>query len=236
MNFLNWLKNFFRKRESLTEVKSELEEIEWQIKIEKQEQEIQKERKEDKIKLLEKRKRELQNKKETIEIKKTKNQFQDLVDNIEPNRDFIIKSQEDNLPQVKDYEDWVGYIFKGITFIFCKEGYGLFKDNFYKHKKYYNIIIDNGYLARQHKEQDFIQYFHKWFIDDEVRKFAEVNKCPIGEIHVHHIDLTTTNNKKENLKVMTIEEHKNLHFRLKARKKFIGTDKEFEEWYATKNK
>jgi len=229
MNFFNWLKNLFRKKEPLIKIGPELEEIEWQGKINKQEREIQKEREDDKIRLLEKRK-------ETIEVKKTKSQFQDLVDNIEPNRESIIKSQKNDIPELRNYDDKVEYVFKGITFIFCKEGYRLFENDFYKHKKYYNIIIDNGYLAREHKEQDFVKHFHKWFMDDEVRKFAEVNKCPIREIHVHHIDLTTTNNKKENLKVMTIEEHKNLHFKLKARKKFIGTDKEFEEWYSKINK
>ena len=150
MNFFNWLKNLFRKKEPLIKIGPELEEIEWQGKINKQEREIQKEREDDKIRLLEKRK-------ETIEVKKTKSQFQDLVDNIESNRESIVKSQEENLPQVKGYGDRVEYLLKGVTFIFCKEGYRLFEDDFYKHKKYYDIIIDNDYLARQHKERNFIQ-------------------------------------------------------------------------------
>ena len=60
-----------------------------------------------------------------------------------------------------------------------------------------------------------------------VEDFVKANKCSSDDVHVHHIDLTTTNNKKENLKVMTIEQHKKLHLRLK----FDGTEKEFEEWY-----
>jgi hypothetical protein len=56
------------------------------------------------------------------------------------------------------------------------------------------------------------------------------NNCKEDEVHVHHKDLTTTNNKRKNLKVMFIDDHKKLHIR----EKFDESDKEFEEWYDKK--
>jgi len=219
---LNFLKRlFFREEEIL--VKSEIEEYE-----NKEDNLInywEKERKEDEIKLLEKRKGELQNKKETIEIKKINSQFQDLVDNIEPNRKSIIKFQENNLPKVKEFNDKVEYTFKGITFIFCKEGYRLFNEEF--NDKYHHIIINKGYLSREHNGHDYpycldIKEFHRWFMRDEVKKLANELECSEKDIHVHHKNEKKWDNTLNNLEIL----HKDNH----AKKHGFDIWLNFEEW------
>ena len=139
--------------------------------------------------------------------------FKNLLENLEKNRSSIIKSLEENKPKTEEYEDRVEYTLKGAKFIFCKEGYKLFQEEF--KNKNYDIFVSDGYLARQHKKTESIDYFHRWFMKDEAEEFAEANGCSVEDVHVHHIDLTATNNKRENLKAMAAEEYSKLTQNLK---------------------
>lgn len=217
-----WFRNFFRKKESKIEDKIELNYLCTNCG-----RKIKHEGRCLSCNLVEKRKREGQIKKELVPERKSP--FKILIDNIEPNRELIIKEQEAKIPKVKEYDDKIKYIFNGITFIFCKEGYNLFEEKF--KNSYYTIFIDDGYLARQHNITLFTEHFHRWIMDEEVERLAEELVSSKKDIHVHHKSGVYDKNGKydnrlDNLEVLYKDNH--------AQRHGFDTWEEFQEW-RTKN-
>lgn len=160
--------------------------------------------------------------------KDKKSQFKEMVDNLENNRAKIMKEKEDAKPKIEKDGETIKFKFRNKTFLFDQEGYDLFQEEFSKPN--YSIKIEKGYLSRENKQTGGIKAFHRWLMQKEVESFCMDNDCKEEEVQVHHLDLTTTNNKRENLKVMLIEDHHKLH----VREKFDGSDEEFEFWYENK--
>ena len=160
--------------------------------------------------------------------------FQELIKNIEKNRKSLILEKEKREKirrerkkkfskkveiNVDIFDDRVEYFFGDILFIFDPEGYDLFEEKFntfrskiivYKGKK------DNseGYLSKLIPGLHKPLGFHRWLMSEEIEKFAKENNISnTKEIHVHHIDGNTTNNRKENLQVMTKKTHRKLHYK-----------------------
>jgi membrane-bound metal-dependent hydrolase YbcI (DUF457 family) len=157
--------------------------------------------------------------------KEKKSQFNEMVDNLEKNRSKIIKEKEDAKPKIEKDGETIKLKFRNKTFLFDQEGYDLFEEDF--DKPNYSIVIKEGYLSRENKQTGGVKAFHRWLMQKEIENFCMENNCKEDELQVHHLDLTTTNNKRENLKVMLIEDHHKLHIR----EKFNGSNEEFEEWY-----
>jgi hypothetical protein len=187
----------------------------------KQKEKQQREEKKQKILLEEDRKQKEEHKHEN---------YQDLISNIDKDRDKIITDQEFHKPKIKKEEDCYILSFKGKEFLLCEKGHEFFEDGFVN-DKYYDLVINDGYLGRKHKEEGYIQYFHRELVREKIEELAKKNLYSFDDIEVHHIDLTRTNDKVENLKPLFHLDHKRLHFRLK----FDGTDEEFETWYENKH-
>lgn len=171
----------------------------------------------------ERRIRERKNWEQAQEYKRKANKK--LLQDIDKNRSKIISEQEFNKPKIRITKTGGILFFKGKKFLFCEEGFERFQEDFLNEEDYI-LVVDEGYLARKNREQDYIQYFHRWLMREDIEDFL-VN----DEVEVHHIDLTTTNNKISNLKPMLKEDHEKLHIRLK----FGGSDESFENWYGKKH-
>jgi len=184
------------------------------------EREIYENLQEEHKKIIQKREKEKPIKK----INEEKPQFQKLLEDLETNRWEIIKQKEYDFPKIERGKDCIKCKLKGITFLLDEKGYNFFNEKFII-SSYGKVTIKDNYLAL--KQDNSFSYFHRWFMQEEVKDFCAKNDCDPKEVHVHHIDLTKTNNKKENLKVMFIEDHKKLHHR----ERFNGSDEKFEEWY-----
>jgi len=181
--------------------------------------------------LLERKRKKASERNNWEKAKVNKSKIQRALEDVKKNRTKIISDKEFNTPLLETKADDSGILsFKGKKFLFCREGIQWFEEDFVN-EKYYDLIVDGGYLAREHKERHFIQRFHRWVMKDEVDDFAIENECPNDGVQVHHKDLTTTNNKIKNLKPMLTEDHKKLHIRLK----FDGSDDAFDEWYEDKS-
>lgn len=153
-----------------------------------------------------------------------------LILDIEKNKPKIISEQEFHKPKIEVTKTGCSLFFKGKEFLFCKEGFEIFEEDFLN-EVYYKLIVDEGYLARKHNEQEYIQYFHRWLMKEEIGDFVEEIGVETEDVEVHHIDLTTTNNRVNNLKPMLKKDHEKLHIRLK----FVGSNDSFENWYEKKD-
>ncbi|MCK5043703.1 hypothetical protein KAR52_01735 [Candidatus Pacearchaeota archaeon] len=154
-----------------------------------------------------------------------KSKFKVLLDNLETNREAIIEKNKELKPQFEDENsDEIKCKFMKMTFLFDREGFKFFRDIF---NNYGRLAVINRYLAIDEEANEWIPYFHRSFMQNDIEGFCMENNCEHNEVEVHHIDFSTTNNKKKNLQVMFIADHKKLHIR----EKFNGTDKQFEVWY-----
>jgi len=152
-----------------------------------------------------------------------------LIQDIEKNKSKIIAEQEFHKPIIKKRKNGAVLFFKGKKFLFCEEGFDKFEE-YFQNEEYYKLVIKDNYLSREHIEEGYIQYFHRWLMKYEVENFAEEQRVETRDIEVHHLDLTTTNNHIKNLKPLLKREHKKLHIRLK----FEGSDEAYENWYEEK--
>ena len=208
----------YKKKRKLKLLKLEQEEKLRLLKLEKQER-LEKERGEARRKKKERREWE-----RAKRIKEKQNH--QLILDIEKNRDKIIAEKEFNTPVINRKNNGGVLCLRGEKFLLCEEGLRMFERDF-QNDDYYTIIIKDDYLAREHDERGFIQFFHRWLMQEAVREFAEEQEIERNDIEVHHVDLTTTNDKIKNLNPMHKDDHKKLHIRLK----FNGSDEDFEEWY-----
>lgn len=137
-----------------------------------------------------------------------KTKIEKLLKDIREEREERIKEREENEPKFEEDNEEVKCIFKGKKFLFDKEGYEFFKDEFIL---FGELSIINGYLAIDNPANDWIIFFHRKFMRIEIEDFCLKNNCNNIEVVIHHIDFSTTNNKKENLRVMLEYNHKKLH-------------------------
>ncbi len=125
-------------------------------------------------------------------------------------REAIIKEGGKNTPKFEVGDNEVKCNFKGKTFLLDKKGYEFFYREFVING---GLSIKNDYLAIDNPANKYILFFHRRFMRIEIEDFCSENNCEGKDVVVHHRDFTTTNNKKENLKVMFEHEHKKLHHR-----------------------
>jgi hypothetical protein len=161
-----------------------------------------------------------------------KNKFQELMKNLEENKGAIIlekaRVEKRKIDKRKKYakkikidvdifDDRVEYFIGNTIFTFDREGYDLFEAKFDTFRS--KIIVykgeetsSEGYLCRLLPGLKKPLSFHRWLMLKEIEKFAKENDIEdLRTIHVHHKDLDTTNNRKNNLQVMTKEAHRKLH-------------------------
>ncbi len=125
-------------------------------------------------------------------------------------REAFIKERGKNTPKFEVGDNEVKCNFKGKTFLLDKKGYEFFYKEFVING---GLSIKNDYLAIDNPANKYILFFHRRFMRIEIEDFCKENNCEGKDVVVHHRDFTTTNNKKENLKVMFEHEHKKLHHR-----------------------
>lgn len=87
--------------------------------------------------------------------------------------------------------------------IFDEITYKLFED-FSDIFNQYNIIIYNGYLARQYGDIDKIEYFHRFIHNIYFKSYGK-------NFEIHHINKNKLDNRFTNLRILTKEEHKKFH-------------------------
>lgn len=130
----------------------------------------------------------------------------------------------------------------GLNFVFCKESYKRFKEEFNMPgwEVDYDIssIKNKGYLLRRNKDKT--QYFHRWLMQDEIDNFVNKRKCDESNVEVHHRGINDLHSRRDNrlcnLKVMSVVEHEELHKKEKAFQKWVGSRTKFEEWWFKNNK
>jgi len=163
----------------------------------------------------------LQESKEVIEIKEPSN-YEKALDYIINNKDkIVIEKEENKLKILSSANSKLKFIrFKKILFCFDNEGFDLFQREF--NQKPYELDIKKGiykngkeafYLIRINKKNYRVDFFHRWFMQDEIDDFCLENDYERKEVVVHHRDFNSTINYKDNLQVMTIEEHNEIHNR-----------------------
>lgn len=84
--------------------------------------------------------------------------------------------------------------------------------------KKYSILFENGYLARKDKSTGHIEFFHRIFMEEKIKKFAEEHPHAVPE--VHHKNEVRTDNRLVNLEVLDAIAHKNLHISRSENKAF----------------
>lgn len=119
-------------------------------------------------------------------------------------------------PQVQINDEGVFCIWNKDIFLFDKEGYNLFNQKF--NQVLYDFVKVNTksgkYLAMIKKGENALIFFHRWLMENEIFNFAfENNISDKYEIVVHHKNFNPSLNNRENLQVMTREEHNKLHNR-----------------------
>lgn len=95
-------------------------------------------------------------------------------------------------------------------YIFDIEDYDLFVDDFcYKG----NVSIsESGYLMISTGVWGiFEEPFHRFIMAEKILKFSTENNFALSNIEIHHINFNHKDNRKENLRCMTIKEHEFLH-------------------------
>ena len=142
--------------------------------------------------------------------KPKKSKIEELISNVRKEREELVKEREKNAPKFEESGDVVKCNFRGKTFLLDKEGYKFFKNEFII---FGGLSIINNYLAIDNPANDWIIFFHREFMRIEREDFCLENNCEGKDIVVHHVDFSTTNNRKENLKVMFEKEHKKIHNR-----------------------
>jgi len=71
------------------------------------------------------------------------------------------------------------------------------------------IGIKNGYLMRKNKKTGKIDFWHRFYMSNEIKEFTK--SFPECSVHIHHDNENTFDNRKCNLTVMTEGEHKQHH-------------------------
>ncbi|MEN7982025.1 MAG: hypothetical protein ABFQ65_01095 [Nanoarchaeota archaeon] len=141
--------------------------------------------------------------------KPKKTQIEELL-SVRKEREELVKEREKNIPKFEEVDDEVRCIFKEKVFLFDKEGYKFYNDIF---RNYGKLTIKNKYLAIDEESNEWVLFFHREFMRIEIEDFCVENNCKGDKVVIHHTDFSTTNNKKENLRVMFKEEHNKLHHR-----------------------
>lgn len=100
----------------------------------------------------------------------------------------------------------------------CKKNYK-YKRNFHLFK----LSTINGYLCRINIKTKKEEFFHRYLMKDEIKKFKEKNLVGDELIHVHHKNENINYNTKKNLDVMTEAQHQSLH-------KTIGKNRAYVTW------
>lgn len=158
--------------------------------------------------------------KKKAQEEKKPDKYQQLIANLEnPEvRKQIIKDKEEREFKVlgtNDEEDLILASFDNLKFIFDREGFNVFNEEF--NIKGYTLRVIGGYLARVDSDGNE-EFFHRFFLKDEIEKFYLEKKAECGlnrqDIVVHHKNLNPQWNKRDNLVVMTKEEHDILHNRI----------------------
>lgn len=108
-------------------------------------------------------------------------------------------------------------------FLFDKEGYEFFQkgfriDSVYNEemKELLKVRSEDGihkYLGKLKEGYRTPSYFHREFMRKEILNFSLGRNIDKSEIVVHHRNFNPQDNKKENLLVMTKQEHDELHNR-----------------------
>ncbi len=168
------------------------------------------------IKKLFRKKKEKDSYFEIKKLKDDKTQFSKLIAKLETDKDKIIKEKEEE--GIKDLgrgEDGYWIQINKKLFLFDKEGYDLFKEEF--NMRGFNIIIasfKDDYLARENIHNEKIEFFHRFLMNKEVEDFCLDNNCTKNKAIVHHKNFNTCNNRRDNLQVMGEEEHNKIHNRV----------------------
>ena len=100
------------------------------------------------------------------------------------------------------------------SLIFDKEGFKLFVKEFWNCNKGYNVLMLSPYitLLRELKPSGLEKkYFHRVFMRFEIYKESKKRNCKFSDLHVHHINQSHFDNRKENLKIIHKDEHVKEH-------------------------
>lgn len=151
---------------------------------------------------------------------KKPDKYQQLIANLEnpETRAQIVQDKKDREFKVlakNDEEDLIIASFDKIEFKFDKDALNVFNEEF--NIKGYTLRVIGGYLARVDSEGKE-EFFHRFLLKDEIEKFYLEKKAECGlnrqDIVVHHKNLNPQWNKRDNLVVMTREEHDIVHGRI----------------------
>jgi hypothetical protein len=116
---------------------------------------------------------------------------------------------------------------KGKFFVFDEESK---KDYDQFNNDLFNIVIINGYLARELKCGGKITFFHEWLMRAEVEKFKENNNLS-EHLQIHHTTFCKRINIRRYLKIITKEQHKRLHGGSYGGLKYVYDDNDIESEY-----
>jgi len=151
---------------------------------------------------------------------KKPDKYQQLIADLEnpETRQQIIqekKQREFKVLGTNDEEDLILASFENLKFIFDKEGFDIFNEEF--NTKGYSLRVIGGYLGRVDSDGKE-EFFHRFFLKDEIEDFYLKKKAECGlnrqDVIVHHSNLNPQWNKRDNLVVMTKEEHDLIHHRI----------------------
>jgi hypothetical protein len=200
---IDWLKKLFLKKE-----KREYKEI---LKPEIKEERKYREILEQEIK--QERKPKLKLEVYPREITK-KEKFERLINNIEVNRDTLVKERLKDRLKIKQEGSWVRIFFNQRIFLVDEEGLKVFNEEFNIPDYHLCLVYSkNGvYLARE-KNYGKEELFHRFLMKKEIEDFQLERGCRFESIVVHHINFEEYDNRRENLKVMTKQEHDKIHNR-----------------------
>jgi hypothetical protein len=135
-------------------------------------------------------------------------EFQFLIEDIEKNREKIIKDKKERELIIVEN----GIVLDKKGFIFDKEGVKLFQEEFNTPEYELSISYERKsyYLVRKNKKTGKKALFHRLLMGAEINEFCIKNNCTPEDVEIHH-KTNCGDNSKENLEVMTIEEHRNKH-------------------------
>lgn len=124
----------------------------------------------------------------------------------------------------------------GINFVFDKNSYKLFSEEFANEGGWEISYDDQGcYLVRR-KKNGYFEYFHRWLMKDEIEKFAKKMNLLTRDVIVHHRNHQHTDNRVNNLALVTREDHHTYHRKERAYEKWRGSRQEFEKWWFVHHK